>query len=626
MELKKPPDKPVQYMKCIKTSLKNITKSDNTIKILTEKVNLVHKIAIHTLHFIKLYTIDFYNKSQKFQTIDEQFILEVMKVICVQPTGLGGLPNQDTLIFRKLLQQFYNDHYKELQGTEQFDREHLLQILQYLAIEILTSYKNNARQHFVDYMERYINVVWKKTQLIEIIRKKLGRTQKEKEKIIRRLCRSLSNLKKDLLDPTGQYSDYMYDEWITEERKKVIPQRPLVENLFYDLQKSPEDYLPCMFYMMRKIEEMDETMLNIFPLRTTIIPGYMTLDTASLIRILGVESSALKNIGGNKQEVWSRFFKTNKRCFKKKGYEFHGMIKTDGVGACVILHGIGIKKPSKIPKKDKLKQETYVSDEMSDNELNLLQGKKIVAIDPNMADLLYCIDEDGETFRYTQNQRRKETQQKRYRNILQRNKKTVIQGKTVEEWEAELSLLNRKTLDFDGFKEYVRMKNKVNLILQTFYESFIYRKHRLYTYIDTQRSESKMINNFTAKYGPADKLVACFGDWNQHQHRNNHEPVKGKGFRTTFRRAGIKVLLVDEHRTSLCCSDCQHDDRICKKFKVIDNPRPKKNDKILCHGLVRCTTCSRLWNRDKNAASNIFKIAHAHINGHQRPHYLRRGK
>ena len=235
MEQKKPPDKPVQYMKCKKTSLKSIAKSDNTIEILTSKVNLVHKIAVHTLHFIKLYTIDFYNKNQKFQTIDEQFILEVMKVICVQPTGAGAPPNEDTLIFRKPLQQFYNDHYKELQGTEQLTRENLLQILQYLSTEILTSYKNNARQHFVDYSERYVNAVWKKTQLIEIIRKKLGRPQKEKEKIIRRLCRSLSNIKKDLLDPTGQYSDYMYLEWVFDERKKVIPQRPLVKNLCHGL-------------------------------------------------------------------------------------------------------------------------------------------------------------------------------------------------------------------------------------------------------------------------------------------------------------------------------------------------------------------------------------------------------
>ena len=117
MEQKKPPDKPVHYMKCKKTSLKSIAKSDNTIEILTSKVNLVHKIAVHTLHFIKLYTIDFYNKNQKFQTIDEQFILEVMKVICVQSTGAGAPSNQDTLNFRKPLQQFImtiTKNFKEL--------------------------------------------------------------------------------------------------------------------------------------------------------------------------------------------------------------------------------------------------------------------------------------------------------------------------------------------------------------------------------------------------------------------------------------------------------------------------------------------------------------------------------
>lgn len=31
-------------------------------------------------------------------------------------------------------------------------------------------------------------------------------------------------------------------------------------------------------------------------------------------------------------------------------------------------------------------------------------------------------------------------------------------------------------------------------------------------------------------------------------------------------------------------------------------------DSIVRHGLVICTTCSRLWNRDTDAASNIWKV------------------
>ena len=41
------------------------------------------------------------------------------------------------------------------------------------------------------------------------------------------------------------------------------------------------------------------------------------------------------------------------------------------------------------------------------------------------------------------------------------------------------------------------------------------------------------------------------------------EPSKGKGMRTSFRRAGFQTYLVDEFRTSGMCSKCEVG--ICKK-------------------------------------------------------------
>jgi hypothetical protein len=57
----------------------------------------------------------------------------------------------------------------------------------------------------------------------------------------------------------------------------------------------------------------------------------------------------------------------------------------------------------------------------------------VVAIDPNMSDLLYCDGKAQVQFRYT---RRKETKAKTYRDYQR-----------VVEWEAELSAFNRKTTD-----------------------------------------------------------------------------------------------------------------------------------------------------------------------------------
>jgi hypothetical protein len=52
------------------------------------------------------------------------------------------------------------------------------------------------------------------------------------------------------------------------------------------------------------------------------------------------------------------------------------------------------------------------------------------------------------------------------------------------------------------------------------------------------------------------------------------------------------------------------------------NPKPYREELIMRHGLVKCNT--RLWNRDTNAAGNIWKIAREVIGGRPIPLYLQR--
>ena len=134
-----------------------------------------------------------------------------------------------------------------------------------------------------------------------------------------------------------------------------------------------------------------------------------------------------------------------------------------------------------------------------------------------------------------------------------------------------------------------------------------------------------MLKRFEELFGSPQDAVVCIGDWEQKQHRKFKEPVKGKGFRTLFRKAGYKVFLVDEFRTSRRYSDCS-EHGMCSAFRECDNPRPYRQGRILRHGLVKCSTCSRLWNRDVNAASNIWKIAKRAISGLDRPAYLQKSQ
>ena len=198
-------------------------------------------------------------------------------------------------------------------------------------------------------------------------------------------------------------------------------------------------------------------------------------------------------------------------------------------------------------------------------------------------------------------------------------------GKRVVEWETELSAYNRKTTDFERFKAYVAKKNEVNARLAPFYNEYLFRKLKLGSYMRRQITEARLLKRFETLFGGSDKTIIAIGDFEQRQHRKYKEPIKGKGFRTLFRKAGYGVFLVDEFRTSCRCSACEEHGE-CKPFRECENTRPYRIGRILRHGLVKCKTCSRLWNRDTNAASNIWKVAVAAIGGEERPDYLRRAR
>ena len=148
--------------------------------------------------------------------------------------------------------------------------------------------------------------------------------------------------------------------------------------------------------------------------------------------------------------VWNHFFKLNKKTFKKNKYEFNHMIRTDGISICVLFVLLENGKPMSKSKGKKLKgflDSNYIENVKNISEIN----KKFVLADPGKSDIFYCgsknEDDELETFRYTQNQRRLELGTTKYRNIIHKvNTETKINDKTIKEIESTLSLVNSKTV------------------------------------------------------------------------------------------------------------------------------------------------------------------------------------
>jgi hypothetical protein len=631
--MEKAKDKPPEFFKSIKTSLKSVLKHPEiNISKINDAVIKTNKIVIHTLQYLKLYLLDYYeNNNNNLPVISKEFINNSMKIVCGEKEEKRGKPpKKETVEMKEQLTKFFKEHYLPLMQNDPIDYSGLNTVLDYLKEDIITMYENNIQLHYVEYVERYVNVVWKKKFLTEKIRK-LGKTKAERETRIRSLCSELKKIKNDLLnvDTTILTSKKYYHNWISKQKQHILPNKKKFEknSIYYDLKCFPMDYLSSMVYMMKNVENEEESVNNVFPLRSEITPKYIRLDTTTLVNLLLRKEQGNKafyktegNLKKNEDKLWKFFFRTERKCFFKAGYSFHHMISTDGVGISILFlqkELVGKKLPMI---KKKVSKELYI-DELTD--YSTLQNKKIIGIDAGKCDLIYCVDSasnDANIFRYSQDQRRKETKMKKYNNIILGMKTNKINNKSIIEYETELSHFNKKTLVITKFKEYIKEKNRINHILFGFYKKELFRKLKFGRYINTKRNEQKMINQFRKMFGSSEDTVICIGDWEQRKQMKFKEPTLGKGMRTLFRKNNYKVFLVDEFRTSCKCSNCERG--ICEKFRIRQHPNKKKDEIRLVHGLLRCKSGCGLWNRDRNGSSNIYKIAENAINKLARPSYL----
>ena len=152
-----------------------------------------------------------------------------------------------------------------------------------------------------------------------------------------------------------------------------------------------------MIYMMKYIEQDGLSINNVFPLRNEIVPKHIRIDTTTLVHLMMRKEQGNKcdyltkgNLKKNEDKIWEFFFRTERKFFKKKYYEFHHMIETDGVSCSLLLLRkdlVGKKLPMM---KKGLSTEIYI-DEL--NDYSQIQNKKIVAIDPGKCDLIYCVDD-----------------------------------------------------------------------------------------------------------------------------------------------------------------------------------------------------------------------------------------
>ena len=673
MTSKKPPDK---YLCVIKNTMKNLYKhgiDPNIIGIIRDAVDRTSKIVFHTYNFLNLYFMYLYKNRFDFPYIDEHYITTIMFVVSSRIDKRGRKPKKNTQKTINTLTHFYNQYYLPLINPNDIVHDDKLkQILLYEAKDIVKNINVNISEHYVQYINKFVNVIYSAKDDVNKIRNNKAMNENEKAIKTRQFWADLRKVKNDILNVKDKVltSDVKYHQFILKNKPVLIPDKKKFSknSIYYDVKANPQDYLRPLFKINTRIDNINdiikitELVLNknkksrthklfhVLPMRTSIIPKYVTIDTFALARLIIREDTRyyFGDITGKSFELWSKLFNLNSSIFRKKGFTFHRMIKTDGISCSLLFikldqngNPIDLKKISKKSKKATAKLVNsdrceYIEDTNITNEM---RTKTIVAIDPNHGNLISCMAKNDKAditinvpapnshktvkikyksdlrFRYTRDQRNVETKNNKYKKIRENLKKeTRINNRTVEAIESSLSVHNSKTCNFDDFSSYLRTKVNMNRLLYNYYGADIFRKLKMNIYINTQKSESKMIANFTKIFGSTKNVLIVFGDYDTKDTMHGCEPTIAKRLRKLLIRHGFEVYKINEYNTSKLCNRCCCEN---ERFKYVKGKDGKDH---LLWGLLRCTNvnCKTIHNRDHNSSRNMLKITKSIFKGRGR--------
>ena len=507
-----------KYEKYLTTFKVNNTSNESIVidEVINENINKlvckVNKIDIHTYHFFKYYCIYHFYKYDSLPKIDDGFIRSIMKTITSKNDTRGRSATKESQKDLVKLESFYNNYYKHtVIESDKVTREGLTNQFMYESEKIITCLTNHISSNFQSSLNRYINILIDMNEIKKHVREqdKIGNhTIGNKRATNSDINYSFKKLKNDIFKNKNKASP-IYDKFKLIFKSKILKDFQVEKSLENHLKKDPLSLLILFIRISIEAEKIEiERQLpenkgkpikaiNCFPLRKSITPKYIKLDTRTVVETLLPEKERkLYRLSQSEKydEIWSKFFKIGDKIFSKNGYKWNRNIMTNGVSSSVLFireDKYNSDKQNKIKTMQKpfgyvefKNIATLTPDQMK--KIGFLSGKKYVGIDPGKGILIFCTDgkvtlvrkKSGKIhrktniFRYTNANRKFETKVKLNRKRLERMKagkgdiETSILKDTIKYQERKLDKINNVKRPNDiSIKKYEDdKKNLVKLI------------------------------------------------------------------------------------------------------------------------------------------------------------------
>ena len=575
--------------KTIKTTLKSVLLKHSEVQpLITNLVFEINDLIIHTYQFIRLYILYCFHSNLAFPIFDDKFTFVKYCIKTLGTKSNSGRKSKDTQLL-DTLQKFYIEEYQPLLNhtkTNLVNKSHLINII---AEQVQVCISTNIQEHFIQHFLRFIN---KTTNEI---------TEDKKE---------LFELKHQLL--MLEETNEKFNNWKHTHLSYILPTN-ITKTIYYDVKTRQFEYLKGMLYMNSVLETQENKLFQPLPLRNNIIPKNIKFDSSCIAELFCPESEkkgeVLKKITNYQNVLWSSLLNMKHKLFKNNHYTFHNEITTDGISCSLLFIRKDCKGEENKNKQVNSEDYEYINIEELDNQqLENLQSRNIIGLDPGKRSLVYMMDGQGNKLQYTAPQRKKESMAKRNQQILQREKK----NNKINEYENILSLQNSKSVNYNNFKSYLVEKDKLNKQTTEFYKKEIWRKMKFRQYSYGNKSIDTFLNNIEKIFG--ENPLICYGNWSRSSQMKHFMPTMNKGLRKLIHKR-YDTITINECNTSKKCCDCFQD------LKHYRNKENKEEFRLLvCSNCVSCENKKIVFRtRDANSAINIMNLGKCWIYKQQRP-------
>jgi len=654
--IKQPPDK----YKCLKLRLNKVLdystiyNNKNVFNTIDDAIKRTNNIVIKSYMLLRLWILKKYETNSIIPIITKDTIKMAFKSVIDNKKRGKRASGENLKLVNELKDIFTNDI------TDKFENgTKLSTILNYYSITMITSIENNIKNNFINYVNRYINSYFINKYENEI-------KDKEYKKL---LFKNLNILKKDLYENTN-ISSGIYNQWLIDNRNKIIPTYDSINNNIYKLLKNtPQVCFKNMIYMNIELDKLNKKQFQFFPLQSNTILRNIQIDTSALVELFEDKvTEAYKNIEIQKAIIWTNIFKLNHSI---KKYVFDYTIITDGYSTALRFLNIDYSEEVKDKKKkmkdgkaiinnklkglnkeDKIKLKTIIKEEkeliskkkkednqkmnkknneeskitksniinksefpyIDDVNKDELIGKHIF-IDPGKRSLLTMMDDNNKFLSYTNKEHMERTKRLKYSKKLNTYKSDL--GITTTE--TILSDFNSKSCIVKDFKKYIKQKLIVNDKVIDLYNNNRFRQYKWYSFINKKRAEDNLLNKIEKEYSK--EHIIIIGDWSIGKQMSNFISTPNITLKRKLKER-FKVFNIDEYRTS--CLNYKTEKR--NENLILPSPLTGKNYKM--HSILTYKMeNNRLGciNRDKNGCYNIKKLFYSYINSGVIPEVYRRG-